>query len=298
LSEQDYSLDDRALLTQLAVQAAPAVRVAQMVQQQQAESIRRDRLEYELGLARRIQYSLLPEALPRVTGWHLATHYEPASAVGGDFFDFIHLADGRLGLVIGDVADKGIPAALVMAVTRGLLRAVAQETSAPGEVLARVNNMLEPDIPTGMFVTCLYGVLDPESGLIRYANAGHNPPFRRQDGRASELKAKGMPLGLMPDMEYEEKETTILTGEYLVLYSDGLVEAHAPDGDMYGYQRLRTRLSEPQDNSSALIEQLLAELAAFTGPDWQQEDDITIVTLQRMSQVPQMAVIQPEEAYS
>src|SRR6476620_1754244 len=163
LSEQEYSTDDRTLLHNLATQAAPAVKVAQLVQQQKAETRERERNEQELRVARLIQQTLLPKELPVLSGWDFAAYYQPARAVGGDFYDFIPLQDGRLGLVIGDVTDKGVPAALVMATTRAILRSVATESGKPGEVLEKANEMLYPDIPARMFVTCLYAVLDPVS---------------------------------------------------------------------------------------------------------------------------------------
>src|SRR5712691_8215237 len=204
LSDQDYSSDDRKLLENLAAQAAPAVRVAQLVREQEAEARIRERLQQELQVARLIQQHFLPKDVPHVPGWEVAAHYAPARAVGGDFYDFIELTEGRLGLVIGDVTDKGVPAALVMSATRTLLRASAQRLVAPGEVLERVNDVLVDDIPPNMFVTCLYAVLELASGHLRYANAGHNLPYLGTNNEVLELRARGMPLGLMPGMKYEE----------------------------------------------------------------------------------------------
>jgi serine phosphatase RsbU (regulator of sigma subunit)/anti-sigma regulatory factor (Ser/Thr protein kinase) len=284
LSEQDYSGDDRALLNNLATQAAPAVRVAQLVRQQQEEAQERERIEQELRVARLIQQTLLPKELPAVAGWQMAAHYQPARAVGGDFYDFLALPRGRLGLVIGDVTDKGVPAALVMATTRAVLRAVAQRLDAPGAVLAQVNDALVPDIPPNMFVTCLYAILDPSTGRLRYANAGHDLPYQRQGGEVVELRATGMPLGLLPGMQYEERETTLAPGDSVLFYSDGLVEAHNPRREMFSFPRLRALLSDDAaGGTQALVDFLLTELARFTGAGWEQEDDITLVTLQRSS---------------
>src|SRR5439155_7963145 len=133
----------------------------------------------------------------------------------------LSLADGRLGLVVGDVSDKGVPAALVMATTRSIVRSAAIDGGSPGGVLARVNNLLVPDIPANMFVTCLYAILDPRSGRLEFANAGHDLPYWRHGGGATELRATGMPLGLMSDMDYEEREVTLGAGEGVLLYSDG-----------------------------------------------------------------------------
>ncbi len=280
LSEQDYSTDDRGLLNTLAVQAAPAVRVAQLVREQRAQARERERIEQELRVARLIQQTLLPKELPALPGWQLNAHYQPAREVGGDFYDFLTFEDGRLGIVIGDVTDKGVPAALVMATTRSILRSAAQGTVTPGKVLERANDLLYPDIPPKMFVTCLYAILDPDSGRLWYANAGHDLPYRRQGDTVSELRATGMPLGLMPGMSYEEKETTLVPGERVLFYSDGLVEAHNPERKMFGFPRLMSLLKEHMDDQ-ALSDFLLDQLKAFTGPNWEQEDDVTLVTLTR-----------------
>ncbi|MBI3977825.1 MAG: SpoIIE family protein phosphatase [Chloroflexi bacterium] len=279
-SEQDYSADDLALLNNLAGQAAPAVRVAQLVQQQKAEALARERIEQELRVARSIQLALLPRDVPALPGWELSAYYQPAREVGGDFYDFLSLSDGRVGLIIGDVADKGVPAALLMATTRSVLRAFAQELISPGMVLERVNDFLCPDIPPRMFVTCLYAVLDPADGRLQYANAGHGVPYRQTRAGVVELDATGVPIGLLPGMRYEEHETTLAPGERVLFYSDGLVEAHNTAGEMFGFPRLRDLLGSRRDGAP-LIELLLAELAAFTGAGWEQEDDVTLVTLRR-----------------
>ncbi len=279
LSEQEYSSDDRRLLTNLATQAAPALRVAQLARQQQIEATERERLAQELRVARIIQQTLLPKSVPDLEGWALTAHYQPAREVGGDFYDFLYFDDGRLGIVIGDVTDKGVPAALVMATTRTLLRAAAERLASPGQVLQRVNDLLHPDIPPRMFVTCLLAVLDPESGHIIYANAGHDVPYHHTANGAEELRAKGMPLGLMPGMTYEEKETTVNPGDSVLFYSDGLVEAHAPDREMFGFPRLKEMVDE-HSGGAPLVTYLLDELAAFTGVGWEQEDDVTLVVLQ------------------
>jgi predicted ester cyclase len=244
----------------------------------------RERIEQELRIARLIQQTLLPKTLPQLSGYDVAAYYQPAREVGGDFYDFLGLEDGRLGLVVGDVTDKGVPAALVMATTRTMLRAAAQRLFSPGEVLRLANDTLVMDIPPNMFVTCLYAILDPESGRIVYANAGHDLPYRRRAMRsegAEELRARGMPLGLMPGMRYEEKEIVLEKGEGVFFYSDGLVEAHDPRGEMFGFPRLRALVSEHDGVDGSLIDRLLKELSGFVEEGWEQEDDITLLTLQR-----------------
>jgi serine phosphatase RsbU (regulator of sigma subunit)/predicted ester cyclase len=240
----------------------------------------RERVEQDLRVARRIQQASLPKEVPKLEGWQIAPHYQPAREVGGDFYDFHLLPEGRVGLVVGDATGKGISAALVMSTTCGMLRLAAQSHSSPGQMLQGVNEVLFPNIPSNMFVTCFYAILDPKSGHLLYANAGHDLPYLHRNGEAQELRARGMPLGVMSKMSYEEKETTLHVGEAALLYSDGLVEAHDPEGEMFGFPRLRALIAEHGEERS-LGDLLLEELYSFTGERWEQEDDITLLTLRR-----------------
>jgi predicted ester cyclase len=249
-------------------------------QRLEQEISERERIEQEMRVARRIQQASLPKEVPELEGWQITPYYQPAREVGGDFYDFHLLSEGRLGLVVGDATGKGVPAALVMSTTCGMLRLAAQSYSSPGEMLQRVNEALFPYIPPNMFVTCFYGVLDPSSGTFTYANAGHDLPYLHRDGEAEELRARGMPLGIMPGMSYEQKETILHTGEAALFYSDGLVEAHDLKGEMFGFPRLRELVAEHGEEGS-LGDFLLEELYSFVGEGWEQEDDITLLTLQR-----------------
>jgi serine phosphatase RsbU (regulator of sigma subunit) len=183
---------------------------------------------------------------------------------------------------VGDATGKGVPAALVMSTTCGMLQLAAQAlgSSSPGKVLERVNETLLARIPSNMFVTCFYCVVDGGSGRLRYANAGHDLPYLHRNGDAKDLRARGMPLGLMPRMGYEEKETMLDAGEAALLYSDGLVEAHDPKGEMFSFPRLRELVAEHGKDQS-LGDILLEELYSFVGEGWEQEDDITLLTLRR-----------------
>ena len=242
----------------------------------------RERIEQELLVARRIQQASLPKEVPTLEGWQIFPLYKPAREVGGDFYDFHLLSEGRLGLAVGDATGKGVPAALVMSTTCGMLRLAAQNYSSPGQMLRRVNEALFPYIPSNMFVTCFYAILDPKRGSLSYANAGHDIPYlRRRGGDCQELRARGMPLGLMPGMDYEQKEIVLDAGEEALLYSDGLVEAHDPKGEMFGFPRLQQLLAEHGDEKESLEDALLEELSSFVGQGWEQEDDITLVTLRR-----------------
>jgi predicted ester cyclase len=255
---------------------------ARPVMEDLSQEIReRERVEQELRVARSIQQASLPKEVPKLVGWQITPYYHPAREVGGDFYDFFELDNGRLGLVVGDATGKGVPAALVMASARSMLRAVAQVSESPGDVLRRVNDSLVADIPPNMFVTCFYAILDPESANLRYANAGHDLPYlHRLSGEAEELRARGMPLGLMPGMSYEEKQTVLDGGEAALFYSDGLVEAHGPKGDMFGFPNLKALVAKHSEEGS-LGELLLEELYSFVGEGWEQEDDITLLSLRR-----------------
>jgi serine phosphatase RsbU (regulator of sigma subunit) len=246
-------------------------------------SLMRQSTEQELRLARSIQRASLPEEVPQLQGWQISPYYQPAREVGGDFYDFHFLSEGRVGLVVGDATGKGVPAALVMSTACGMLQlaAGALDSSSAGEVLSRVNETLFTRIPANMFVTCFYCILDPKSGSLSYANAGHDLPYvlRSSGGECEELRARGMPLGLMPGMSYEEKEAILEAGEVTLLYSDGLVEAHDPKGEMFGFPRLRALITEHTEEKS-LGDFLMEELYSFVGEGWEQEDDITLLTLE------------------
>jgi serine phosphatase RsbU (regulator of sigma subunit)/anti-sigma regulatory factor (Ser/Thr protein kinase) len=281
-SDRPYSSDDRKLLTALADKVAPTIRVAQLLRQQADESKERERIEQELRIAALIQQTLLPKELPAITGWTVDAFYRPAREIGGDFYDFIPLGGSRLGVVIGDVTDKGVPAALVMATCRAMLRAAAAQHDEAGAVLAAVNNALQPEIPPNMFVTCLYAILDTDSGELQYANAGHNLPYVQTSNGVTELRATGMPLGLMPDMEYEQRQYHLALGEVMVLTSDGITEAHNGEGEMYGFDRLIAQVGASGPARTA-VSDLIDDLEGFVGPDAVQEDDITLVVVHRSS---------------
>ena len=253
-----------------------------MGQRLEQEERERERIEQELSVARRIQQASLPEEVPTLEGWQISPYYKPAREVGGDFYDFHLLSEGRLGVVVGDATGKGVPAALVMSTTCGMLQLAARalDSSSPGEGLEQVNETLFARIPQNMFVTCFYAILDPNSGRFTYANAGHDLPYLWHGGEAEELRARGMPLGLMPGMSYEEKERVLEPRDNVLLYSDGLVEAHDPKGEMVGFTRLRTLVAE-QGEGDSLGDFCLEKLYTFVGEGWEQEDDITLLTLRR-----------------
>jgi predicted ester cyclase len=245
------------------------------------EILERERVEHELRVAQRIQHALLPKDPPEFEGWVVAHDYRPAREVGGDFYDFLNLNDGRVVFIIGDVSGKGIPAALVMACTQSVLRAVAQRAGIPpSQALQEANDVLFTYLPPNMFATCFYAILDPTEGWLRYANAGHNLPCCWHEGIVTRLRARGVPLGLMSGMVYEEKEMTLAPGDGVLLYSDGLIEAHDPRREMFGTLRME-EIVRAHPGGATLIDSLLSALEQFTGEEWEQEDDIALLTLQR-----------------
>ncbi len=201
LSDQQYSTDDKRLLDGLAAQAAPALQVAELVQKQAAEARSRERIEQELKVATLIQQNFLPRVLPDLPGWEVAAYYQPAREVGGDFYDLFELPDGQVAVIIGDVTDKGVPAAMVMAAARSLLRASGQRVVSPGEVLERVNDLLCPDIPEKMFVTCLYLVVDPSDGARALRERGSQPAVRTHGRRVDGAARQGH--AARPSSRYE-----------------------------------------------------------------------------------------------
>jgi serine phosphatase RsbU (regulator of sigma subunit) len=282
-ARRPFNSSDVKLINAIGMQTAPAIEIAHLHQMELSKA----RLERDLQTARRVQTGMLPSQMPNVPGWELAAFWQPARLVSGDLYDFLHFPDGKLGLVVADVTDKGVPAALVMANARSVLRGVAISSGAassfsPGRLLSQVNDVLCEDMPMSMFVTCLLAVLEPASGRLRYANAGHLPPYQLTNQEVVELRATGLPLGIFPKLSYEEKETLLEPGDALLMYSDGLVEAHSPSGDMLGFPRLRRLLRlQARLHGDALIQYLMQELGSFTGAGWEQEDDITMMALAR-----------------
>ena len=272
--------DDPRRLGNLANQADIMLKIAQLVRIRQLEISDSANLELDQRIANVIQDTLIPHEIPIIPGWQARAYWQPAREIGGDFYDFFTLANGKLGLVIGDVTGKGLPASLVMATTRSILRSEMIRNASPGQVLSKVNNHICSDIPHNMFITCLCAILDLNNGNLSYANAGHNLPICQRMQGIDELQATGVPLGLFPEMIYEEGVTTLEPGDRVLIYSDGLVEAHNDNREMFGFERLRD-LVEECIGCEGLEEVLLSKLDEFTGETWEQEDDVAFVSFQR-----------------
>ncbi|MCE9644862.1 MAG: GAF domain-containing protein [Chloroflexi bacterium] len=249
----------------------------------QQEMVVRERLETEVQLARQIQQTFIPHTLPTHAAWQMAARWRTARQVGGDFYDVIVLPSGKLGLFIADVADKGMPAALFMALTRTLIRAAVIEMDSPAEVLRRVNDQLLPDTQSGMFVTAVYGVLDPETGDFTYVNAGHNPPFWvRVNGEIEKLTRTAVALGVLEQPSMKERTVSMAEGDMLLLYTDGLTEAFNEAGELFGDSRLMDALKSIEANTAdealVLVEHRLNEFIESVPLG----DDLTMLAIRRV----------------
>lgn len=240
--------------------------------------------ERERDIAQTLQRTFLPDSLPQPPGWELRVHYQPSRVVGGDFYDALVLPDGRLGIALGDVAGKGVRAALLMATARGVLREAALAgPGGPAVLLTATNRILFSEFPPKMFTTCVYAEIDPRSGRMRYANAGHHPPLiLRGDREMTELESTGIPLGLDEAASYDEQERLIPPGGQLFLYSDGLTDARGRTGARFDTQGLKEALSTASGEET--IETVLDRLHDFVGANWERQDDLTILTLRRSAE--------------
>jgi sigma-B regulation protein RsbU (phosphoserine phosphatase) len=249
----------------------------------QREIVEQERMERELQLAREIQQTFLPETKPLLDGWELEARWQPAREVGGDFYDFFELPDRRLGLVIADVADKGMPAALFMTLARTLLRSSAREYTSPAAVLAHVNDLLVSDTKRGLFVTVVYGILTLDTGEFVYANAGHNYPIILdvKERELQVLPTTGMALGVLSGIDIQDTQISIASGDSLILYTDGITEAFSENGEMFGEPRLYNAIKKCMATSASeithCIEETLARFVENTSPS----DDVTLITLSR-----------------
>jgi len=240
-----------------------------------------ERQAYEMEIAGGIQQSFLPERPPKIEGVELAALNLPAREVGGDFYDFIPISKDKWGLVIADVSGKGVPAALFMALSRTLVRANVAGNATPSEAIRRAGNLIAEDDRSSMFVTLFYSVLDSKKRTLTYVNAGHNPPFmfRRASGDIVLLEAKGIALGVMPNIELEEKEIALREGDIVVLYTDGVTEAINNKEEQFGQERLIS-IAEKNCNlpASELVKRIRQEVTEFSQGQ-PQFDDLTLMIL-------------------
>jgi sigma-B regulation protein RsbU (phosphoserine phosphatase) len=270
---------DLELLDAIASSAAIAIENARLYQ----VAVEKGRMERELQMAFEVQASLLPRETPNVAGWDFAAHWKPAREVSGDFYDFIP-TDQQLGLVIADVSDKGMPAALFMALSRSILKASVTGTRSPAEGISQANRLICADSTNSMFVTLFYGRLDLKTGELLYVNAGHNPPlvYRAQRDELIELSPTGMVLGIFDGVDFEQRTAQLDPGDFILLYTDGISEAMDINGNLFGEERLRqVLLDNRQASTEAIAEAVERAVTAFTGAA-ARSDDITFVIARRV----------------
>ena len=270
-------------LQSLAAQIGSALHGAKVY----AQTLAHQRVEQELALAWQIQASFLPDDLPDVPGWQLTATLDPARETSGDFYDFIPLPNGRLGILVADVADKGMGAALYMALSRTLIRTHAIEwCTQPERALSAANRRILMDTRASMFVTVFYGILDPVAGTLTYCNAGHNPPYllsTQNDDAVQALRRTGMALGVVEDATWKQEAVQLAPGDLLLLYTDGITEAQDLQGAFFGEKRLLETVQANQGRSAQDVQDaLIAEVHEFVG-DAPQFDDITLIVVIRGS---------------
>jgi sigma-B regulation protein RsbU (phosphoserine phosphatase) len=250
----------------------------------QAQIIQKEKLEHELRMARSVQAGLLPRSVPDIAGWQFAARWHPARQVSGDFYDFIPLRNGETGVVIADVSDKGMPAALFMTLSRSVLRASLLGSASLAEAVQRANQLICADATDSMFVTVFVCTLDPRGGDVRYVNAGHNPPlhFHATSGQWRELKLSGMVLGVMEDAPFAQHELALDAGDVLVIYTDGVTDALNDADERFGMERLMHVLQAAQGESAGgIADAIETALAGFIAGS-ELFDDMTYVVIQRL----------------
>jgi serine phosphatase RsbU (regulator of sigma subunit) len=238
-------------------------------------------LAQEMRVARHIQQGLFPKETPRIPGYCLVASCQPAHETGGDFYDFVALGDGRVGIIIADVAGKGMPAALLMANVRSTWRAEARAGAGPGETLCRVNQALSHDMNGGRFVTVLYAVLDPRAHRICFAGAGHPLPLVWEQGELEEVEVYGLPLGLQRDGTYPEVARRLAPGGTVLLYTDGIVESMNGSRELFGFERLKRLVQQMGDAGAQIVMERTRTVALDFGRSVGQLDDLTVVVLKR-----------------
>lgn len=282
--EPVFTAGDEKLLMALAGQAAIAIETARLHQ----EEIKQQRLEEELAIGRQIQLSLLPQACPEIPGWEFAAFYRPARQVGGDLYDFLELPGEprRLGLVIADVTDKGVPAALFMAFSRTIIRVESMSNHRPAKALQRANRFIVKDTQSSsrLLLTAFYATLDTGSGRLVYASGGHNWPLwlRATTGEVQPLVARGIILGAFEDINLEECEVEVAPGDLLVFYTDGVTEAMNAAGHMFSDEQLQAVVaSDPDASAQQALQAIVAAIEAFTG-ETPPSDDLTLFVIKRL----------------
>jgi sigma-B regulation protein RsbU (phosphoserine phosphatase) len=266
------------IVTGIAQQAAIAVVNDQLYK----ESAERSRIEQELNVAYTIQASLIPDGAPDIPGCTVASYWQAARQVSGDFYDFMELSDGRWAMAIADVADKGFPAALFMALSRTILRTIAFNRREPARVLERSNQLIYRDTSSDLFVTVFYAIWDPSTQILSYSSGGHNPPVLvSRKGKISLLSTEGIALGVLEDVKIGQNQVKLAQGDTVVFYTDGISEAMNEDYDEFGLERLCTVIKDARRETAAEIVQTITRAIDDHSGETAQFDDITMVVLKR-----------------
>jgi serine phosphatase RsbU (regulator of sigma subunit) len=262
----------------------------QELRRAQEKILRHEQLTLEHTTAQSIRDILLPKSIPVVPGWRLNAHWQPALDICGDLYDFIQLPDNQLGIILAEVAGSGIPAALMMATTRSMLRTAAWQFNSPGDLLAYVNEILKPEMSRNLFVTCFYIMLDPVNGMAKFANAGEPAPLLLSESQdeilrvVKEVRATGIPLGQTEDISYEEEEIELQPGESILLYSSGLIDMTNSTREIFGLPRLQSLLENLPANHD-IIASVTNQVNQFLGDGQEPEDDITLISIERTEAV-------------
>lgn len=275
-----FTKDDLELLNAIASSAAIAIENARLYE----VAVEKGRMERELQMAHKVQASLLPGSIPEADGWGFAARWQPAREVGGDYYDFIANQEGHIGLVIADVTDKGMPAALFMGFARSIVRASVFHAASPAEAITRANRLICADSTDALFVTLFYGSLDLGAGTLTYVNAGHNPPLLYKAGQDNivSLTSTGIPLGVDPESSYIQQTAPLEPGDFIVLYTDGVTDALDVQEREFGMEALeRTVRASRKAPAEEIADGLQQAVAAFTGAA-ASFDDITIVVAKRI----------------
>ncbi len=286
ISGRAFTDTEFSLAKSLGEQCALALQNAEAV----SALLMRNKLEFDLRLASSIQRYLLPENLPQTESLEFAVKYLPQQLIGGDFYDFFKLPHGKIGVVIGDVSGKGIPAAILMALCQTKLRYIAMSGKSPAQTLCLLNSEMVHAMRSDMFITIIYLVIDPKSGEARFARAGHEPPLLARadsDEAAQPLKSSGMALGMVSeellDEVMEDASFKMNSGDVLVLYTDGLTEAANPEGGEFTAKKLAQTISTLRSrNANDLNDEIIKSVEAFMGPGNKYGDDLTLLTVKKI----------------
>ena len=286
ISGRAFTDTEFSLAKSLGEQCALALQNAEAV----SALLMRNKLEFDLRLASSIQRYLLPENLPQTDSLEFAVKYLPQQLIGGDFYDFFKLPNGKIGVVIGDVSGKGIPAAILMALCQTKLRYIAMSGKSPAQTLCLLNSEMVHAMRSDMFITIIYLVIDPKSGEARFARAGHEPPLLARadsDEAAQPLKSSGMALGMVSeelfDEVMEDASFKMNSGDVLVLYTDGLTEAANPEGGEFTAKKLAQTISTLRSrNANDLNDEIIKSVESFMGPGNKYGDDLTLLTVKKI----------------